>query len=232
MHASPSPLGPPMNHVFIDFENVQQVDLGLIGAAGVNFTLLIGPQQAKLEVGLVEKLLEHASSVRLVKLKSKAKNAVDFALAYYLGRAAVEDPTGCFHIIAKDGGYDPLIQHLRERHIRVQRHASCAELTFSWPGKKVVASPAKPKSALPGAKVNTAVKSPQAGAPVDLVAKALAYFRKNVRNRPKKRKSLLSQLKSLLGNQAKEAEAEKVLSELRQLGLVAIGEDDVVTYQV
>ena len=113
-----------MNHVFMDFENVHQVDLALIGAKGVSFTLMVGPHQERLDAALVEKLMEHSASVRLVKLKSPKKNALDFALSYYLGRAVLADPTAHFHIIAKDGGYDPLIEHLRMRHINVRRHAS------------------------------------------------------------------------------------------------------------
>ena len=31
-----------MNHVFVDFENVHQVDLTLIGAKSVSFTLMVG----------------------------------------------------------------------------------------------------------------------------------------------------------------------------------------------
>jgi hypothetical protein len=133
----------------MDFENVHQVDLTLIGAKSVSFTLMVGPQQTKLDSALVEKLMEHSASVRLVKLKTKANNALDFALAYYLGRAALADPTAYFHIIAKDGGYDPLIEHLRVRHINVQRHKSCAELTFTWPGKKVSLSEATVEKAAP-----------------------------------------------------------------------------------
>jgi hypothetical protein len=64
---TPSPLAPPMNHVFVDFENVHQVDLSLIGAKSVSFTLMVGPQQTKLDANLVEKLMEHTSSVSLVK---------------------------------------------------------------------------------------------------------------------------------------------------------------------
>jgi hypothetical protein len=129
-----------MNHVFVDFENVHHVDLSLIGAKSVSFTLMVGPKQTKLDSDLVEKLMAHSASVQLVKLKSSGKNALDFALAYYLGRAALADPTGYFHIVSKDGCFDPLIEHLRSRHIHVYRHASCADLTFTWSGKKAAVS--------------------------------------------------------------------------------------------
>jgi len=56
--------------------------------------------------------------VQLVRLTATGKNALDFTLAYYVGRAVAADPTGFFHIVSKDTGYDPLIEHLRSKHIR------------------------------------------------------------------------------------------------------------------
>ena len=107
-----SHLSPPTNHVFVDFENVPEVDASIIGLKAVNFTLLLGANQKKLDAALVEKLMEHSASVQLVRLTSSSKNAVDFALAYYLGRAVLADPTAYFHLVSKDKGYDPLIEHL------------------------------------------------------------------------------------------------------------------------
>ena len=90
----------PVNHVFVDFENVHEVDLTVIGNKSVTFTLLLGSRQTKLDVSLVEKLLEHVASVELVRLTSTGRNALDFTLAYYVGRAVSSDPTGYFHIVS------------------------------------------------------------------------------------------------------------------------------------
>jgi len=124
-------LPPPVNHVFVDFENIHEIDLAVIGNKTVHFTLLLGSRQTKLDVALVEKLLHHATTVELVRLTSSGKNALDFTLSYYVGRAVVADPTGYFHIISKDAGFDPLIEHLRSKHIRVRRHKDFTTLTFS-----------------------------------------------------------------------------------------------------
>src|SRR5258706_4981457 len=113
-------LPPPVNHIFVDFENVHKIDLAVIGSKAVSFTLLVGPRQTKLDVTLVEKLFEHALSVQLVRLTSAGPNALDFTLAYYVGRAVAADPTGFFHIVSKDAGYEPLIEHLRSMHISVR----------------------------------------------------------------------------------------------------------------
>jgi hypothetical protein len=142
MNPMANDLPPPVNHVFVDFENVHEVDHANIGSKAVHLTLLLGSRQTRLDVSLVEKLLEHAASVQLVRLGSGGRNALDFILAYYLGRAVVDDPAGCFHIVSRDAGYDPLIEHLRSKHIRAHRHNDFATLSFSGAGKLPAAIPA------------------------------------------------------------------------------------------
>src|SRR6185436_5440924 len=46
-------LPPPVNHVFVDFENVHEVDFSIIGAKAVSMTLLLGARQTKLDAALV-----------------------------------------------------------------------------------------------------------------------------------------------------------------------------------
>jgi hypothetical protein len=233
-----------MNHVFVDFENVHQVDLSLIGAKSVSFTLMVGPQQTKLDANLVEKLMEHTSSVSLVKLKTKGNNALDFALAYYLGRAALADPTAYFHIIAKDGGYDPLIEHLRARHINVQRHQSCAELTFTWAGKKAAVSEATlektvvKKVAAKKVAVKTVAKKAAKKAAVKTdpgeawMERALKDFREHPEAQPKKRKSLIAKIANLIHKPVDGPEVQSVIARMVKAGRLKFDENDVPEYRL
>src|SRR5678815_4874620 len=121
----------PTNHVLVDFENVCKIDQTIFQNKNVTLTLLLGAGQTKLDVALVEQLLLNAASVRLVSLTSRGKNALDFTLAYYLGQAVVADPTGCFHLVSKDTGFDPLVEHLQSKNRRVHRHDDFGTLTFT-----------------------------------------------------------------------------------------------------
>lgn len=208
MTAHPTHLSPPMNHVFVDFENVHEVAFAVLDTKSVSFTLLLGARQTKLDAALVEKLMEHAATVQLVRLTTSGKNALDFALAYYVGRAAMADPTGHFHIVSKDTGFDPLIEHLRSRHIRAYRHDDFTTLTFS--------APAKPPS------------SP----PEDPMTRALAHLRKNVTNRPKRKKTLVSHLLAFSGNAVTEADVVALVERLCKDGHITIGDKDAVTYHL
>ncbi|MCX6855491.1 MAG: PIN domain-containing protein [Verrucomicrobia bacterium] len=208
-------LVPPLNHVFVDFENVHHFDASVIGTKSVNFTLLLGAEQTKLDAELVEKLMEHAASVQLIRLTSSGKNALDFALANYVGRAVSTNAHAFIHIISKDKGFDPLIEHLRSRHIHAHRHDSFAELTFS---AKPKVAPETPKA------VTNAQEEP--------LIRVLKHLRKNVANRPKKKKTLLSHLKSQLGKGTTDADAAGLLEKLQKAGRIRISDKDDVTYHV
>ena len=231
-----------MNHVFVDFENVHQVDLSLIGAKSVSFTLMVGAKQAKLDSDLVEKLMAHSSSIQLVKLKSSGKNALDFALAYYLGRKVLADPTAYFHIISKDGGFDPLIEHLRARHIHVYRHESCAALTFTWPGKKdtpgseplgekvaakKVAAVAAKKVAKKGAAKKVADKAEAAEIWLERVMKDL---KEHPKARPKKRKALIAKVANMLRKKDDGTEVQAVIDLMVKAGKLKFDKEDVPEY--
>lgn len=197
-----------MNHVFVDFENVHQVDRSVIGSKSVCFTLLLGARQTKLDVALVEKLMEHAASVQLVRLTSSGRNALDFTLAYYLGRAVLSDPSGYFHIVSKDTGYDPLIAHLRSRHIHAHRHDDFTTLTFSG------------------------LQKPSSAQSEDLFTRVLEHLRKNTTNRPKRKKTLVSHLLALAGKTATEGDVLKLVESLREAGHLSLGDKDAVSYHV
>jgi hypothetical protein len=226
MLALVSDLPLPVNHVFVDFENVHEIDLAVIGNKAVSFNLLVGPQQKRLDAAVVEKLMEHAASVQLVRLTSAGNNALDFTLAYYLGRAVAADPAGFFHIVSKDAGYDPLIEHLRSKHIRARRHEDFTTLTFSGLAKPPAAPPLtvvpKPK--------RQAKSEAQSSVMDQWEAQVLEHLRKLTTTRPKTEQKLLSYLDSHLGHKLTEVEASNLIKYLSQAGHLAIDGQGMVTY--
>ena len=206
-------IAPPLNHVFVDFENVHQIDASVIGTKSVNFTLLLGAKQTKIDAGLVEKLMAHAASVQLVRLASSGKNALDFTLAYYVGRTVSVDPAAYIHIVSKDKGFDPLVEHLRSRRIPAHRHDSFATLTFSG-----------------AAKAATLASKPELAGQEEPLNRVREQLLKNVASRPKKKKTLLRHLKSHLGKDATDADAVGMLEKLQTAGDLQIGDKDAVTY--
>ncbi len=209
--AMPAQPTPPLNHVFVDFENVHHVDASMIGKQSFHFTLLIGARQTKLDADLVEKLIQHADSVQLIRLSASGRNAVDFCLAYYVGRAVITDSTGCFHIVSKDTGFDPLIAHLRSRNIQAQRHHDFTTLHGSGAG----------------AKATHCIPAPPA---VDTFTRALEHLRRNVSNRPRRKKTLVRHLLTVVGKTANESQVMNMIEKLSRDGHLTIGDKDAVTY--
>ena len=140
------------------------------------------------------------------------------------------DPTGCFHIISKDTGYDPLIQHLRNNRIDARRHASF-ESIFVENG--LVTLPAGEKMAA-ASKAKLAPRT-KASKPPSLdarVIRIMEHFRRPVATRPRSQEKLVSFLVAHHGRKITELEALSIVVNLRQSGYLTVGEKGRVTYHL
>ncbi|HRX61190.1 MAG TPA: PIN domain-containing protein [Candidatus Competibacter sp.] len=116
------------NYVLIDYENVQIKSLALLKDEHFHMRVFLGPNNTKLPVELVIAMQELGERAEYIVLETAGRNALDFHIAYYLGALASKDPLGFFHIISKDTGFDPLIQHLKSKKIFAARSASIEEM--------------------------------------------------------------------------------------------------------
>ena len=116
------------NYIFIDRENVKEEQLARIGGKPAFLTILFGPTQKNVSLEMTCMIRDNAERIEIIKTPVSGKNALDFILAYEIGRRAEKDPGGYFHIIAKDSGYDALLLHLKSRKIHARRHTSLAEI--------------------------------------------------------------------------------------------------------
>jgi hypothetical protein len=216
------------HYVFVDFENVPEVDLGLIDGKPIQVTLLIGKNQKKLDLVLVQQIRRLASQVELLEVGVSGRNALDLTLAYYLGKVVQRCPDAQFRIVSKDKDFDPLIAHLSSKGIAVHRCDGFAALPF-------LPKPPKPhpiKAAVP-AKLNAPAKAAgpgKAGAPDVRLEKLIARLRNNLAPRPKRKASLLAHINTAFGNRLSEAEQGDKLDELTRRGVLIIDGKGKVTY--
>jgi hypothetical protein len=113
---------PKTEHILIDYENVQPTDLGLIESGSFRVKVFVGPKQPHIPKDVVIAMQKLGGS--FVDVTTVGKNAVDFHIAYYLGAIACSEPEACLHVISKDTGFDPLIQHLQDGG-RYARRSEC-----------------------------------------------------------------------------------------------------------
>ena len=104
-----------INYIFIDYENIQPEDIELVKNNLFIVKIFIGANQTKIPVKIASTLQKLGEKAEYILLESSGHNALDFHIAYYIGNQVITDPKGYFHIISKDSGFDPLINHLKKK---------------------------------------------------------------------------------------------------------------------
>jgi hypothetical protein len=247
----------PLNHVFVDFENVPSVDLALIRGRPADVTLLIGEKQRRLDLDLVRQIHEHATQVSLVEVGASGRNALDLVLAWHLGHAAEQHPKDTFFVVSKDKDFDPLIKHLRARGLEVARVDAFSALPFvaapersprtNAPRRRAaatapterarsaqsvtaaaVATSAPAKRRNPERAVTNTATTNHTGDP--RLVKLIDRLQHKTKARPVRRKTLLSHINGFYANRLTAPELEEVLTELQKHGIISLDAQDRVTY--
>ena len=204
------------NYVLVDYENVQVKSLDLLREEHFRVTVFLGPKNTRLPVELVLAMQQLGERAQYVTLETPGSNALDFHIAYYLGALAKEDPSGFFHIISKDTGFDPLIKHLMARKIFSSRSESIEEMpcfgrtaTESHP-QTGDDSATKPKST----KAKTAVD--------DLIKVAVDDLIKRKAAKPRTPKTLLNTIHAKCGKELPLTDIEAIYEGLLKRGYVKV----------
>ena len=114
-------------YLYIDYENVQDVKVDVLKKTS-KVTIILGENQTKVPIDLVQKTQPFGDAVEWVRVSGKGQNALDFFIAFFLGRDAASDKEKTFIIYSKDTGYDPLINYLNKSGIKAKRIVSFQEL--------------------------------------------------------------------------------------------------------
>ena len=104
------------NYVLIDFENVVPDNLELLNQEWIRVKLFVGKNQTKLPFPMVKAIQKLGSRAEYVEMSGTGHNALDFHIAFYIGRISAMDNDAYFHIVSNDTGFDPLIAHLKQEH--------------------------------------------------------------------------------------------------------------------
>jgi PIN domain len=193
------------NYVLIDYENVQPDALSILDAEHFKVMVFVGANQNKLTFEAAAALQRMGDKAEYVKISGNGSNALDFHIAYYIGQIAAHDPTAYFHIISKDTGFDPLIQHLKS--------------------KKLFAARSRDVSEIP------AVKVANTKTPNEKIAVIVANLQQRGASKPRTVKTLLSTVGSIFQKKLSEQELEKLLGDLRAKSYVTV-DGTKVTYSL
>jgi len=130
------PIGVRKNVILIDFESVQPKSIDILSAEHFCVYVFLGANQKKVPFEVVEAIQRMGARAEYIKITGNGPNALDFHIAYYIGKFSNEEPPPFFHIISKDTGFDPLIQHLKSKNIYSARSESIEEMPIVKNGLK------------------------------------------------------------------------------------------------
>ena len=190
-----------INYVLIDLENVQPASLAGLDADFFKVLIFVGASQTKIPFELASVAQRLGERAAYIKIAANGSNALDFHIAYYIGRLAQQDPTAYFHIISKDTGFDPLIQHLKTQKIGATRSKDISESPL--------------------------LKAANSKTLQEKTAVVIANLKQRGASRPRTVKTLSSTILSLFQKQLPGEELTLLLAELQSSGAITITENKV-----
>ena len=101
------------NIILIDYENVQANNLDPLYALDTKIYVFVGKNQKSITFDLVQSAQKFGDRMEWVKISGNGPNALDFHIACYIGRFLENGEKAYIHIISKDKGFDPLVEHTR-----------------------------------------------------------------------------------------------------------------------
>lgn len=114
--------------LLIDFENVQNINLGQIEKFDYRIYVFIGQSQNKIPFDLVKTAQQLGGKLEWVKIDGNGANALDFHIAYYLGNQISKNRNYEYVILSKDKGFDPLVRFITKQNVKCRRINSIIEI--------------------------------------------------------------------------------------------------------
>lgn len=224
----------PRHYLLIDFENVQPVSVGALNSSECHIKVFAGEHQHKIDLGLVQALQPFGSHAEYIQIVGNGKDALDFHIAFYIGKLSAEHPDATFTIVSRDTGFDPLVKHLTGLNLACKRisaidgspqpSAPSAAIAVTKVVKKPVPKPAKKQAPKPAPKPNAAV-------PKERLGEVLQRLQGLKAARPGTVKTLRSSLKAWFKPALAESDVNALLAELGRLGKIKVA-GTKVTYSL
>jgi hypothetical protein len=189
------------HYVLVDFENVQPKNVCLLTGGPFKIKVFVGANQAKIPLEMARALQAFGPDAEYIQIDGNGSNALDFHIAYYIGRLSAETPGVIFYVISKDNGFDPLIKHLKAKGVHCTRAKSIADI----PLIAVSSSKSTPVS-------------------VDAVIENLT---KRKASKPRTLQTLRSTIKALFVNQLADEELDELIEELKIRGAIKVSDGKV-----
>jgi hypothetical protein len=184
------------NYVLIDYENVQPEAISALDQEYFKVIVFVGATQSKVTYEVAIAMQKLGNKAEYIKITGNGPNALDFHIAFYIGRISVKEPDTYFHIVSKDTGFDPLIAHLKNLKIPVQRSKDVSEIQI--------------------------VKASTSKTIEEKIIVVMDYLKSRGTAVPKTIKTLTSTIQSVFQKNILESEQETIIAALQEQGAIAV----------
>ena len=181
------------HYILIDYENVQTKSLAVLRSIpnhAFQIIVFVGANQSKIPIELASSIQSFGDKAEYLNITGSGRNALDFHITYYLGDLTARDPSGCFHVISKDTGFDQLIKHLKEKNVNVARQKDLFDIPW--------------------------LSSDNNNPPNEQIAAIVKNLSARGNSPPRKVKTLKNSIKNLFGDKLTTEEIDNLVMELQQ----------------
>ncbi len=169
--------------LLVDFENVRQVDLTQLDDS-FQVIIFVGASQKSIPMDLVASAQKLGTRAKWQQLDTNGNNALDFFIAYQIGRIMEQDSRHECIVLSKDKGFDPLLRHLSKSGLKCKRINSLMEIA--------------PKASIQSEDAN-----------YKRVVEVLCKLEKS--NRPRKRATLSRHISSIFQKKLAQPEIDRII---------------------
>ncbi len=191
--------------VLIDYENVQPTTIESLNHEHFKLLIFVGANQTKVPIEIAVALQQLGARASYIKISGTGANALDFHIAFYIGQLAAQEPGAYFHIVSKDTGFDPLIQHLKSKKILANRVQNVSDISMM--------------------KVTQVTTLPEQ------IAVIVTNLRQRGNSKPRSVKTLSSTINSIFSKKLSESELSSLINQLKTRGIIHV-DDTKVSYKL
>jgi len=189
--------------LLVDFENVQQVELTQLDDT-YRVIIFVGADQKSVPFDLVTKAQKLGSRVEWQKIAGNGSNALDFFIAFHLGRVFdMPNRPECI-VLSRDKGFEPLLRFLNANGVKSRRINSLSEL--------------HPRAAAP------APEDPKLRRVVEVLGRSGKHAR------PRKRKTLSQAIHAMFQKKTSQQDVDRIIDAMFAAKLISEAHN-TITYE-
>lgn len=104
------------SYVLVDYDNAQPARLPELAKARYKVLVFLAGNQDLVSLELATALQRLGANGEYVRAPGEGQHALDLHIAYYVGKITSDNPHARIHVVSSDTRFDPLIEHLRNKH--------------------------------------------------------------------------------------------------------------------